>query len=63
VILSPQELAAYTGKDKPGWQRRQLDAWGIPYKVRSDKTLAVLRVHVEGLQDPQPRRPTLRLQA
>ena len=62
MILSPQELAAYTGKRKPGWQRRQLDAWGIPYKVRTDGTLAVLRAHVEHLQDA-PRRPQLRLNA
>jgi hypothetical protein len=64
IILSPQELAAYTGTDRPSVQQRELNHLGVPFKVRRDKTLIVLRVHVEGLQtQPAQRGPRVRLEA
>jgi hypothetical protein len=61
VILSPAELLSLTGRQRAGWQARQLEHLGIPYKRRTDGSLVVLRAHVEHLQDREPRRPQLRL--
>ena len=60
MILSPAELLELTQRERPGFQARQLDHLGIPYKRRTDGSLVVLRVHVEHLQDRQPRRPQIR---
>jgi hypothetical protein len=44
VILTPDEIAELTGKQRQAAQRSELDALGIPYKVRRDGSLVVLRV-------------------
>jgi hypothetical protein len=62
--LTAQELATLTGSHRPSVQQRELTHLGIPFKVRRDKTLVVLRVHVEGLQtQPAQRGPRVRLEA
>lgn len=64
MFLSPDEIEALTDRHRPGWQARQLDHLGIPYRRRTDGTLVVLRIHVETPQDSRPRRePQLRLDA
>ena len=45
LTLTVEELEEWTGKERPSAQARQLQAWAIPFKLRSDGTLAVLRVH------------------
>lgn len=62
AVLSPQELQELTQRVRPGWQRRQLDHLGIPYKPRTDGSLIVFWEDVRGPHNPQPRRePQLRL--
>jgi hypothetical protein len=63
VLLSATEIAELTGRDRPGWQARELDHLGIPYRRRSDGSLVVLRIHVEGTQDIPRRQPQVRLDA
>lgn len=63
VILSAAEIEDLTHKSRPGWQARELDHLGIPYRRRSDGSLIVLRIHVEGTQDTPRREPQLRLDA
>jgi hypothetical protein len=68
VNLSPDELAALTGKSKPSAQARELEHLGIPFKSRRDGSLVVLRVHVEsGETQPIPNttrtRPRVRFDA
>jgi hypothetical protein len=64
VLLTPEEIAELTGLHRPGWQARELDHLGIPYRKRSDGSLVVLRIHVEATQDIRPsREPQLRLDA
>ena len=51
MLLTPDEIAALTGKSERaqkryGSQARELDALGIPYTTRSDKTLIVFKAHV-----------------
>ena len=43
MILSPQELIEPTGKGRSDAQRRELDFLGVPYRVRRDNSLVVLR--------------------
>lgn len=50
ITLSDDEVQALTMRRRVDAQRRALDAMGIPYRVRHDKTLAVMRSHVE--RDP-----------
>lgn len=66
MTLTDLELAELTQRHRVDARRRALDAMGIPYRVRHDGTLAVLRSHVE--RDPKgqpgavvPREPELRL--
>lgn len=71
IVLSAVELQELTLKPTPGRQRRVLDYVGIPYKVRPDGSLIVLRVHVDHAYDgagslggpsfSQPARPEPRL--
>jgi hypothetical protein len=65
MILTPTELATLTQRTRPGWQRKQLEFLGIPYKPRSDGTLIVLWEDVRATHNVQPRRrePQLRLRA
>lgn len=53
-VLSPAELADYTGKERPSAQARALDHMGIPYRTRLNGTLAVLRIHVETFDGETP---------
>lgn len=47
MILSEQELRILTQKQRPSAQRKVLDFMRIPYRMRPDGSLAVLRLHVE----------------
>lgn len=46
VILTQQELRELTQKQRPTAQARVLDFMGLPYRVRPDGSLAVLRAQV-----------------
>jgi len=48
MLLTAEELAALTGKQRPSAQRRVLAAIGIPYRVRPDGSIAVERHVVLG---------------
>jgi hypothetical protein len=63
VILTPEELEAFTLKPTPRRQMRVLDFLGVKYRPRPDGTLIVLRIHAYGPQDIAPvrREPQLRL--
>lgn len=67
LTLSPAELADLTEKVKSSAQARELDHMKIPYRVRRDGSLAVLRVHVETLLGavsvPSARTPRVRFDA
>jgi hypothetical protein len=56
MYLTPEQLRQLTQRRRSDAQRRELDHLGIPYFVRSDGTLAVLKVHGEpgGTIAPQP---------
>lgn len=65
LLLSPDELSELTGKATAPAQARVLDAIGIPYRIRPDRSLIVLRLAVESalgqqLAGSQQRRPQLR---
>jgi hypothetical protein len=47
LTLSPEELRELTAKRRSDAQARVLDFMRIPYRVRPNGTLAVLRIHVE----------------
>jgi hypothetical protein len=47
LTLSADELRDLTAKRRSDAQRRALDRMGLRYAVRPDKSLAVLRSHVE----------------
>lgn len=62
LLLSATELHELTAKRRSDAQRRALDFMGVPYRVRPDRSLAVLRTHVEvlaGATMPPPREPQL----
>lgn len=66
LTLSAAELRELTAKRRSDAQRRALDQMGLRYAVRPDKSLAVLRSHVEqvlGLPTAtmRTREPELRL--
>ena len=63
MILSPQELETLTQRVRPGWQRRQLEHLGIPYRSRSDGSLIVFWEDVRGKHTTRPvlREPQVRL--
>jgi hypothetical protein len=63
MILTAKEIEALTGKSRTGWQRRELEHLGIPYRERSDGSLLVLWEDVRATQDVRPREPRLRLDA
>lgn len=60
MILTPAELQVLTGKKRSAAQARQLTAWGVPFRARSDKSLVVLRDALVA-STPKPREPQLRL--
>lgn len=61
ICLSADELVELTKKTRHDSQASELEHLGVPYRRRRDGSLVVLRIHVEGLQDSQPREPQLRL--
>lgn len=62
AVLSPQDLETLTQRVRPGWQRRELEHLGIPYKTRSNGTLIVFWEDVRGTHNARPKRePQLRL--
>jgi Domain of unknown function (DUF4224) len=63
VILTPEELVTLTRRVKSGWQRRELQHLGIPFRARSDGSLIVFweDVRPPHNQQPKPREPQLRL--
>lgn len=62
MILTAKEIEALTGKSRAGWQRRELEHLGIPYRERSDGSLLVLWEDVRATQDVRPaREPQMRL--
>lgn len=64
MFLTADELRQLTDKPRPSAQARVLDFMGIPYRRRPNGTLAVLRIHVEGLPAAKmPAEPRLRLEA
>lgn len=66
MLLTSNELRELTGRIQSDAQARELDAIGIPYRQRRDKSLVVMRVCVEtilGLSDAkiEPNEPSLHL--
>lgn len=63
MFLTPDQLKEFTQRERSHAQRRVLDFWQIPYRVRPDKSLAVLTIHVERgdfkLQAPVQAEPEL----
>ena len=56
--LTPEQLEAYTERKRPTAQARVLDAIGVPYKVRPDGSLIVLRIHVQyETEEKEPESP------
>lgn len=47
-ILMPSELAMITGRIRRSSQAKELDAMGIPYRLRSDKSIVVFRSELPG---------------
>jgi hypothetical protein len=50
IVLTKEELAELTGKERPSAQVRALTQMGIPYRKRPDGSPVVFRVHLEGLE-------------
>lgn len=67
LTLSTADVADLTGKVKAKAQARELTHMGIPYRVRRDGSVAVLRIHVETVEGarsvPRESRPRVRLDA
>lgn len=47
-ILTAAELATITGRIKRSSQAKELDVMGIPYHLRSDKSIVVFRSELPG---------------
>lgn len=66
VILTDADLIELTRKTRVSAQARELDALGIPYRRRRDRSIVVMRddlpIRHETTQTP-PRTPRLRLPA
>lgn len=56
LVLSPEEIRELTGKERYSAQARVLSGMGIPYRARPDRSLVVLRIHVE--YETQEKGPT-----
>jgi hypothetical protein len=67
IVLTREEIAEITARVRLSAQMRQLEHLGIPYRVRSDGSLLVLRIHVNVFEPPaeapQRRAPRLRFDA
>lgn len=57
MLLTVEEIQQLTNRMRCDGQRRELDFMGIPYKVRRDGSLVVVRVHVEGPDARTPPEP------
>jgi hypothetical protein len=55
MILSPDELEALTGKQRPAAQARELAHLCIPYKRRRDGSIVVLRADIGAERTQEPR--------
>lgn len=47
-ILTSTELVAITGRIRRSFQVKELEAMGIPYRLRSDKSIVVFRSELPG---------------
>ena len=47
MFLDPDELKQRTNRERSGAQRKALDFMGMPYKVRADGSIVVLRSAIE----------------
>lgn len=47
MFLTEEEIQELTGRKRHDLQRQALNQMGIEYRVRHDKSLSVLRAHVE----------------
>jgi hypothetical protein len=47
IIVTPQDLKTYTGRERPSAQARVLSRLGIPHRRRPDGSLIVLRCHID----------------
>ena len=47
-ILTPAELVTITGRIRRASQAKELDTMGIPYRLRSDKSIVVFRSELPG---------------
>lgn len=56
LTLDDDELRELTARQRSNAQRRALDALGIPYRLRHDRSLVVLRSHVENLGGTAPKK-------
>lgn len=54
MFLTPEQLVELTKRKRCDAQRRELDYMRIPYKVRRDGSLAVLRLHADLPADTAP---------
>lgn len=66
MFLTTDELEQLTGRMRRSAQAAELDAMGVPYRVRRSGSIVVLRVAVQiafgATQQPEkPRAPRLRL--
>jgi hypothetical protein len=60
LTLTAEELRSLTGRKHSDAQQAQLRAMGIPFFVRKDGTVAVLRATVEGRATIPAHEPALR---
>jgi hypothetical protein len=63
MILTVDDLALLTGRRRPSAQRRVLDALGIRYRMRPDRSLVVFAHDISGHEATTDRQrpPRLRL--
>lgn len=59
LTITPEELRELTGRKQSDAQQAQLRAMGIPFFVRGDGKVVVLRIHLDRRTIPD-REPALR---
>ena len=60
LTLTPAELVELTGKQRPSAQARVLSALGIPYQIRPNGSLLILRSRLE-TENERPASSAVRL--
>jgi len=60
TLLTKEELAELTGRERPSAQARALVRMGIPHRTRPDGSPVVLRVHLEVIDPAAYREGSLR---